>query len=153
MPEKYFGKYTGIVRDNRDAEPLGRVLVSVPAIFPPQELVQARAALPYGVFFVPEPDQKVWVEFEGGDSGLPIWTGIQYVPGEWPEEASADPPQRRVIKTASGQLVILHDHADERGIEISSNARIVIRSLGSVEIDAPNVIIGGRVVAPGPRPL
>jgi hypothetical protein len=153
VPDRYFGKYTGIVRDNRDTSRLGQIKVSVPSIFPPEELMEARCALPYGVFFVPEPEQKVWVEFEGGDSGLPIWTGIQYVPGEWPDEAAVEPPHRRVIKTVSGQLIILHDHADERGIEIASNARVLIRSLGSIELDAPNVIIGGRVVAPGPRPI
>jgi Type VI secretion system/phage-baseplate injector OB domain len=153
VPDLYFAKYTGIVRDNRDADSLGQIKVSVPSIFPPEELVEARCALPYGIFFVPEPQQKVWIEFEGGDSGLPIWTGIQYVPGEWPEEATVDPPHRRVIKSVSGQLIILHDHADERGIEISSNARVLIKSLGTIELDAPNVIIQGRVVSPAPRPI
>jgi hypothetical protein len=153
MPDKYFGKYSGIVKDNRDADGLGGIKVSVPSIFPANELMEARCALPYGVFFVPEPQQKVWVEFEGGDSGLPIWTGIQCVPGEWPDEAKADPPDRRVIKTASGQLIVLYDRAAERGIEVFSNARVVIKSSGTVEIDAPNVVINGRVVAPSPRPI
>src|SRR5262245_34670050 len=98
MAEQYFAKYTGIVRENRDAENLGQLGVVVPTIFPPEEVVRARAALPYGVFFVPEVGAKVWVEFEGGDPGLPLWTGLQYVPGEWPAEARADPPTKRVIK-------------------------------------------------------
>jgi uncharacterized protein involved in type VI secretion and phage assembly len=118
MPDKYFGKYTGIVMDNRDAEKLGQLQVSVPVIFPPDELMKARPALPYGFFFVPEVDAKVWVEFEGGDSGLPIWTGVQYVAGEWSAEAEVDPPQKRVIKTASGHVIVFQDKGGEESIEI-----------------------------------
>ncbi len=92
--------------------------MSVPALFPADELVTARPALPYGYFFVPENGAKVWVEFEGGDSGLPLWTGIQYVAGEWADEAKVNPPQKRVIKTASGHLIIFDDKDGEAGIEI-----------------------------------
>jgi hypothetical protein len=109
MPDRYFGKYTGIVVDNRDTLQLGQLQVAVPAIFAPDERVTARAALPYGFFFVPEVGGKVWVEFEGGDTGLPLWTGVQYVAGEWPAEAQADPPDRRVIKSAAGHLLTLDD--------------------------------------------
>jgi len=118
VPGKHFGKYTGIVKDNRDSQNLGQLQVSVPAIFPSDELVAARPALPYGFFFVPENGAKVWVEFEGGDPGLPLWTGVQYVPGEWASEAEADPPQKRVIKTAAGHLIIFNDTSGEEGIEI-----------------------------------
>jgi hypothetical protein len=153
MPDKYFGKYSGIVMDNLDPEQLGRVRVSVPAIFPPDEVLWARPALPYGHFFVPEIGLKVWVEFEGGDTGLPLWTGLQYVPGEWPPEAAVSPPQRRVIKSAVGNFIILYDMGAEQGIEIRSDARIVIKSLGMVVIEAPNVIINGRIVAPQSQPI
>ena len=89
MPDKYFGKYSGLVVDNMDPEQLGQLRVSVPAIFPEDELMLARPALPYGIFFVPEVGTKVWVEFEGGDTGLPIWTGVQSV--GIPEEKSRKP--------------------------------------------------------------
>lgn len=122
MPELYFGKYTGIVKDNRDAQKLGQITVSVPAIFPPEELMMARAALPYGVFFVPENETKVWVEFDGGDTGLPIWSGAQYVAGEWPAEAAADPPTKRVVKTKAGHLLIFDDTAGSETVEIRDGA-------------------------------
>lgn len=118
MHDLHFGKYTGIVKDNRDDQNLGQLKVSVPAIFQPDDLVTVRPALPYGFFFVPENGAKVWVEFEGGDPGLPLWTGVQYVPGEWPDEAKANPPQKRVIKTAAGHLIIFDDKDGEAGIEI-----------------------------------
>jgi uncharacterized protein involved in type VI secretion and phage assembly len=118
MPDTYFGKYTGTVVDNLDAEKLGRLKVSVPDIFPEQDTVEARAALPYGFFFVPEVDMKVWVEFEGGNTAKPIWTGMQFFAGEWPPEAEADPPQKRVIKTAAGHLIVFQDKSGEESIEI-----------------------------------
>lgn len=121
MPEKYFGKYTGIVKDNRDDQKLGHLKVFVPAIFPAddeEDVVIARPALPYGFYFVPEKDAKVWVEFEGGDPDLPLWTGLQYVPGEWAKEGEASPPQKRVIKTAAGHIVLFNDRSGEEAIEI-----------------------------------
>src|SRR2546423_11085755 len=109
MPDKYFGKYSGLVVDNMDPEQLGQLRVSVPAIFPEDELMLARPALPYGIFFVPEVGTKVWVEFEGGDTGLPIWTGVQSVPGEWATEAQAEPPRKRLIKTPAEHLILFND--------------------------------------------
>ena len=122
MPGGYFGKYSGIVKDNRDAQILGQLQVVVPAIFDPDDVVTARAALPYGYFFVPEIDVKVWVEFEGGDTGLPLWTGVQYVAGEWPAEAQADPPQKRVIKSAAGHVLTFDDTGGSEKIEIKTSS-------------------------------
>ena len=118
MPGQYFGKYTGVVKDNRDADNQGRIKVSVPALFPEDEQMEARAALPYGVYFVPENEAKVWVEFEGGDPGLPIWSGIQIVPGDWPGEAKASPPQNRIVKTAAGHLLAFYDKSGQEKVEI-----------------------------------
>lgn len=133
---RHFGKYSAIVKDNRDDQQLGQLQLSVPTLFPPDELVTARAALPYGFFFVPDVDAKVWVEFEGGDPGLPIWTGIQYVAGEWAAEAGANPPERRVIKTAAGHLVKFHDKSGEEKIEIEdgANGHIVTLDMNGVHI-------------------
>jgi len=92
MADKCYGKYTGIVEDNRDGDHQGKLQVRVPTIFGEDEVVEARPALPYGFFFVPETGAKVWIEFEGGDTSHPLWTGLKYVPGEWPPEADANPP-------------------------------------------------------------
>ena len=119
MASGYFGKYTGIVKDNGDDEKRGHLQLSVPALFPPAELVLARAALPFGYYFVPENEAKVWVEFEGGESTLPLWTGLQYVPGEWPAAAQADPPQKRVIETPAGHRIVFNDTAGSEAIEIT----------------------------------
>jgi hypothetical protein len=122
MAEQFFGKYTGLVKGNRDDDTLGRLQVAVPAVFAPDETVQARAALPYGVFFVPEENTKVWVEFEGGDSTLPIWTGVQYGPGEFAQEAAKSPPTVRAVKTAAGHLLVFDDTGGSEAIVITDGA-------------------------------
>jgi type VI secretion system (T6SS) baseplate-like injector VgrG len=138
---QYFGKYTGVVEDNSDADKLGQIEVSVPSIFAPGEKVQARAALPYGYFFVPEKQARVWVEFEGGDPGLPLWTGIQMMQSaDWASEAAVDPPQKRVIKTAAGHVVIFDDTSGQEGIELKDGAnghKISLNSSG-VSIEFAN---------------
>jgi len=109
VADLYFGKYSGVVKDNRDADQLGVVLVSVPTVFPEEDVVPARAALPYGMFFVPENETHVWVEFEGGDTSSPLWTGVQHVPGSWAPEAAKSPPTVRALRTASGHLLVFDD--------------------------------------------
>jgi Type VI secretion system/phage-baseplate injector OB domain len=118
MAGQHFGKYRGEVVDNRDDQHLGRLQVAVPALYPDCEALPALPVLPYGVFFVPEVGAKVLVECVDGDPGDLVWTGVLPVPGSWPEEGKADPPQLRVIKTATGQLLILSDKRGEEGIEI-----------------------------------
>jgi hypothetical protein len=116
VADQYFGKYSAIVKDNRDAEKVGILQVSVPTIFPPDELVPARAALPYGMFFVPENDTQIWVEFEGGDTEFPIWTGVQHIAGTWAPEAAKDPPTVRAFKTPTGHLLIFDDTSGSESI-------------------------------------
>lgn len=122
MAGQYFGKYSGLVKSNRDEDELGRLQVVVPAIFAPDETVLARPVLPFGVFFVPEENTKVWVEFEGGDPNLPLWTGVQYGPGDWAAEAAKNPPTIRAIKTAAGHLLTFDDTGGSEAIVITDGA-------------------------------
>lgn len=119
MADQYFGKYSAVVKDNRDADKLGILQVSVPTIFPPDELVPARAALPYGMFFVPENETQVWVEFEGGDTEFPIWTGVQHLAGTWAPEAAKNPPTVRAFKTPGGHLLIFDDTSGSESIVLT----------------------------------
>lgn len=119
MADQYFGKYSAIVKDNRDADKLGILQVSVPTIFPPDELVPARAALPYGMFFVPEKDTQIWVEFEGGDTEFPIWTGMLHIAGTWAAEAAKNPPTVRAFKTPTGHLLIFDDTSGSESIVLT----------------------------------
>lgn len=127
MGDRYFGKYSGVVKDNRDDTEQGIVTVSVPTIFPPDEPVAARPALPYGLFFVPEVDTTVWVEFEGGDSEFPLWTGVQHTRETWAQEAAASPPTVRAVRTPSGHLLVLDDTSGAESILLTDgvNAHVL----------------------------
>jgi phage gp45-like len=130
---KYYGKYSGEVADNKDAAKLGRITVKVPSVLGELEVI-ARPCLPYGHFFVPAKGSMVWVEFEGGDPAYPIWVGTWYPDGKVPVEAALDPPDNRVIQTASGHTIEILDKDGEEKIVIKhkANAFISIDKQGSV---------------------
>jgi hypothetical protein len=134
MAGGYFGKYSGIVSDNVDPAKLGQLKVEVPAVFPDGEIVVARPALPYGVFFMPEVAVNVWIEFEGGDTSLPLWTGVQYIAGsEWAKES--DIPEKRVLRTPSGHIVLFDDKSGEEKIQITDGVNGHVVTLDSKGID------------------
>jgi hypothetical protein len=137
--------YSGVVKDNRDEENLGRVKVSVPAILPPDELVTARPALPYGHFFVPENETTVWVQFEGGDPGLPLWTGVQVVPGKVPEPAKADLPQRRVVTTPAGHVLLFDDRKGQETVEITVGQRKHVLTLDGAGVTLTDGVNGHSI--------
>ena len=131
---KYYGKYSGEVKSNADEDQLGRITVTVPAVFGAELQVQARPCLPFGHFFIPPKGAKVWVEFEGGDPNHPLWVGTWYPSGTVPGEAQQDPPQNRVIQTPSGHTVEFLDTEGEERIVIrhKGNAFVAIDKDGGV---------------------
>jgi hypothetical protein len=127
---KFYGKYSGTVTAVDDEQTRGVITVSVPSVFGPGVEVRARPCLPYGHFFVPPVDAKVWIEFETGDLQYPIWVGTWYPVDAPPEAAAVDPPTNRVLHTDSGHQVEFDDTEDEE--------RITITHAGgaTIEIDA-----------------
>ena len=76
---RLFGKYRGIVTDNKDPEKLGRIQASVPAV-PGMQTNWANPCAPYaglnvGFYAIPPVGAKVWIEFESGAPDYPIWSG------------------------------------------------------------------------------
>jgi hypothetical protein len=106
---RYYGKYSGVVADEADSTKRGVLQVKIPPVFGPDTVVSARPCFPYGHYFVPPAGTKVWVEFEAGDPGHPLWVGTWFADGEVPPEAAVDPPDARVIQTASGHTIQLDD--------------------------------------------
>jgi hypothetical protein len=148
MATGYFGKYSAIVNDNVDPDKLGQLKVEVPAVFPEGEIVVARPALPYGVFFLPEVGVNIWVEFEGGDTALPLWTGVQYIAGsEWAPES--DIPEKRVLRTPSGHIVMFDDKGGEEKIEITDGVNGHVVTLDSNGINVSDGVNGHEIVLSG----
>ncbi|MDT8999146.1 phage baseplate assembly protein V [Paucibacter sp. APW11] len=105
---KVYGKYAGKVIDNQDPLNLGRLQVSCAAVLGDAK-VWARPCVPYagpgvGMFFLPPKGAGVWVEFEGGVPGRPIWVGCYWNSGELPADAST--PDTKLIITDTASLKI-----------------------------------------------
>lgn len=154
-PRRYYGKYAGIVTDNGpppDGAHRGHIKVRVPGILEESpgggenramEVLAAPAFLP-GFFFIPENDARVWVEFVAGDIDFPIWTGVWYPEGAVPATASGDMPkeQQKVIRTASGQVIVLDDaDGNEKTVikdEENGNTITLDRSGITIEVTGSN---------------
>lgn len=134
----FYGKFRGVVTDNRDPQMLGRVRARVPDIYGDEESGWAMPSLPYagdgvGLFLIPPVDAAVWIEFEHGDADYPIWSGCFWAQGEVP--ASPAMPEMKVLKTDIGTIT-LDDTPGAGGITIETTAgmKIVLNAQG-IEIN------------------
>src|SRR5712692_1224128 len=135
----FYGKYRGIVTNNDDPLGMGRIRAHVPDVTGEDESGWALPSVPFagnGMGFVALPvnGSRVWVEFEQGDPDYPIWTGCWWgSKEELPEEASAAPNGRVLIKTAGGQKIMLDDTGDNTNtitIQTSDGQKIVMNTQG-----------------------
>lgn len=98
--QRFYGKYRGTVVQNADPEFRGRIMCMVPDVLGlvPSSWCEACTPLagptgpPMGVYMVPPLGAGVWVEFEHGDPGKPIWTGCRFAPSNVPPLALAGNP-------------------------------------------------------------
>jgi uncharacterized protein involved in type VI secretion and phage assembly len=81
----YVGKYRGTVVNNVDPEQRGRLQVMVPDVLGQAPSSWAEPCVPLagngaamGIYLVPPIGAGVWVEFEQGDPGFPIWVGCRW---------------------------------------------------------------------------
>jgi uncharacterized protein involved in type VI secretion and phage assembly len=117
---RFFGKYRGLVKDNKDPQGLGRIQATVPAISG-MTTNWALPCTPYagasvGFYTMPPVGAKVWIEFEGGDPTFPIWSGCFWQTGEVPAEVKTnndDPSQVKVLKTRVATLWV--NDTDKQG--------------------------------------
>ena len=151
MTRQFFGKFRGVVTDNRDPLMLGRIRARVQDVLGENESGWALPSLPYagngvGLFLVPPVDASVWIEFEHGDPDYPIWTGCFWSQGELP--ATPAVAEMKVLKTDAGSITI-NDLPGAGGITIETTAgmKIVIDMTG-IEI---NNGMGGSIKLNGPK--
>ena len=136
------GKYRGKVVNNVDPLMLGRIIALVPAISE-LPLLWATPCVPYagrgvGFFAVPPIGANVWIEFEGGDPGKPIWTGCFWGKGEVPAQPGI--PTTKVFKT---ELITLsfNDLTAEVKLELKTPA-----GLQKVEMDPSGIKLSSNAV-------
>ena len=95
---KMYGKYRGTVINNIDPAQIARIQALVPAISGVALSSWALPCLPIagiqtGVVGVPPVGAGVWIEFEGGDTDYPVWSGCFFGSvNEVPALHTATPP-------------------------------------------------------------
>ncbi|MEO8597308.1 MAG: phage baseplate assembly protein V [Candidatus Solibacter sp.] len=147
LQHKYLGKYRGAVTDV-DAATM-RIKAKVPAVLGTQASGWALPCVPYagkdvGIAFLPEVGSGVWIEFEGGDVSMPIWTGCYWHDGEYPADAKADV---KVIVTASKHKLILDDANSVITISDDAGNKITLDSSGvQIERGGQKVLVSSAKV-------
>ncbi len=156
VENRYYGKYRGFVSDNQDPDNLGRIKAKVPALLNDEETGWALPCAPFGgaseqgFFTIPDVGAGVWMEFEGGNLGYPVWTGTWWSSNEVPESAT---PDKKVFKTSTGNKIILDDTSGSQSIVISDDGGsnllkidiqgglITLQASTKVTIEAPQIEI------------
>lgn len=149
---RLFGKFRGVVVDNRDPSGLGRLRARVPDAVGDNVSGWALPCTPYagrslGLFMIPPVDALVWIEFEHGDPDFPIWSGGFWGQGDVPLNAS---PDVKLLKTNDATITI-DDSPGQSSlkIETSSGLKLVLDSSGieltngqgKIKLSGPNVTI------------
>lgn len=134
---RHFGKYRGVVTANEDPLGQGRIEVKVPGVLG-EKTLWALPCVPYaganvGWLALPPVGASVWVEFEGGDRGHPIWAGCFWAEGELPADANA---QTLVLRTPGATLRI----TDMGEVEIETTGGTVLLLSGTeIKLEAPAI--------------
>jgi hypothetical protein len=114
-----FGKYRGTVESVAEGDDLGIISVRVPAIWGKERVIKKVwpcspfAGSKHGFVAIPEPGDGVWVEFEGGITSRPIWTGFWWGDGAMPE------PKGKLVRTfitSKGHKLVLDDDEDSNKV-------------------------------------
>jgi len=71
----FCGLYRAVVVGTDDPLRQRRLRVKVPAVLG-DVTVWALACIPAGSRAVPRSGASVWIQFEGGDPGFPVWLGV-----------------------------------------------------------------------------
>jgi len=160
MSEKYYGKYRGVVTDNKDPLMTGRVKARVPDVMGDKETGWAMPCAPFGgsgvgFFALPTVGAGAWIEFEHGDPDYPVWSGCWFgSAAEMPPILLAPPYKKTLIKTEGGNSVLLDDTPGIGGItlETSGGQKVVMNATGveitngqgaSIKLTGPQVSING----------
>jgi len=166
------GVVIGLVTNVNDPEKNGRVKVHFPWLDDQHETDWIRIATMMGgngrgSFFMPEVTDEVLVAFDHGDARFPYVVGFMW---NGQDKTPSKDTRLRVIRSVNGHEIRLYDPPVENGdqgyIRIQyargdgavnilelANGGITLNSDSAIQINAPRVMINGRVVSLAPAPV
>jgi len=121
-----------IVVDNADTEGLGRIKVQFPwqkdmgEMTPWIRIVTSHAGGDKGFQFIPEIDEEVLIDFEGGNAEKPYMLGSLYHGSAKPDSWKTDKNDIKAIRTRSGHTVEFNDEDGAETIKIYDNDGSII---------------------------
>lgn len=141
MADKYYGKHRGVVLNNIDPLQKARLLIQVPDVLGFGTSSWAMPCVPMagiqtGVYVVPMIGSGVWVEFEGGNPGFPIWCGGFWgSAAEVPALALAGVPgsPNIVLQTSLQNTIVISDLPGPTGgimLKSPTGASIIVNDTG-----------------------
>lgn len=141
IPNKFFGKFRGMVLNNIDPMQMGRIQVQVPDVSNLLPTSWAMPCFPFagkqmGMWAIPQIGAGVWVEFEQGNPDYPIWSGCFYgSAAEVPALALTAPPPLSdiVLQTALQNTLLISDMAGPTGgilLKTMTGAMISVNDVG-----------------------
>ena len=141
LERHYFGKYRAKVVDNADPNKRGRLLVQVdaPLSEPP---IWALPCVPFagpnvGLMMLPPIEANVWVEFEGGNPKVPIWSGCFWTKDEAIEGGGE--PNKKIIKT---EFVTITIDDDAKSVELAvANGSSLVLDASQIKAAASGEIV------------
>ena len=137
------GVAIGLVTNVNDPEKNGRIKVRFPWLDDQHETDWIRIATMMagncrGSLFMPKVNDEVLVAFDHGDVRFPYVIGFLWNGQDQP------------LGGGNGALMIEDGHGNTISM---SNGKVVIKSVGVLEIKGATVTINGRVVAPSANPI
>jgi hypothetical protein len=139
----FYGKYRGTVLNNIDPEFRGRLMCMVPDVLGPVPSSWCEACAPLagptgpqmGAYMVPPIGAGVWVEFEQGDPGRPIWSGCRWGIGDVPALALAGLPisPNICLQTAAQNTLVISDLPGPTGgimLKSTTGATLIVNDTG-----------------------
>jgi uncharacterized protein involved in type VI secretion and phage assembly len=163
---RHYGKYRGVVTNNKDPRNHGRLRLKVPEILGDVESGWALPCTPYagektGYYAVPPVNAGIWVEFEAGEVSRPIWVGCWWASDKAPrDEAGASAtPDVKLTRSEEGLLLALHDDTQTIALSDANGANILkievqqgfltIKATTKVVVDAPLIELVANATHPG----